>query len=466
MKTAVVILAAGEGTRMRSRHPKVLHPVAGVPMIQHVIRAARELHPDHIVAVVGYGAEEVRKALEDDVLCVEQPQQLGTGHAVLQTRRVLEEQADAILVLYGDVPLITADTLKRLLGHHAETRPVITMLTAHFADPRGYGRVLRDAEGRVTGIVEEAVADAEQRARTEINAGLYVFDAAWLWSRLPRVPLSPAGEYYLTELVGMATAEGQRVEALTTPDPTEVIGINTRAQQARAEAVLRDRIRARWLDAGVTMIDPSSTWIDAEVELGRDTVLYPDTYLQGKTVIGEECVIGPGTLIRDSTVGDRCKIVFSVIEEAVLEEDVDVGPFSHLRRGAYLEAGVHIGNFGEVKNSHLGRGVKMGHFSYLGDATVGEGVNIGAGTITCNYDGVRKHRTVIGERAFIGSDTMLVAPVTIGAGARTGAGSVVTRDIPPGSLAYGVPARVRESGSTSAEDSDPTVSSDGESFSA
>jgi len=432
-------------------------------MIQHVIAAAREIQPDHMVAVVGYGAEEVRKSLGEEIVCVEQTQQLGTGHAVLQAQQVLKDQAKAILVLYGDVPLITPDTLKRLLHHHAKTRPVITMLTAHLSDPTGYGRIVRDEGGRVVGIVEEAVASAEQRTLTEINAGLYVFDAEWLWSRLPRIPLSPAGEYYLTELVGMAIAEGQRVESLTTSDPTEVIGINTRAQQAAAEAVLRDRIRARWMDAGVTMIDPSSTWIDAEVELGRDTVLYPDTYLQGKTVIGEECVIGPGTLIRDSTVGDRCKIAFSVIEEAVLEEDVDVGPFSHLRRGAYLERGVHIGNFGEVKNSRLGRGVKMGHFSYLGDATVGEGVNIGAGTITCNYDGVTKHHTVIGDHAFIGSDTMLVAPVTVGAGARTGAGSVVTRDIPPGCLAYGVPARVREPKPTSVTDADTASPSDGES---
>ncbi len=228
-------------------------------------------------------------------------------------------------------------------------------------------------------------------------------------------------------------------------DPQETLGINTRAQQAEAEAVLRDRIRARWLEAGVTMIDPSSTWIDADVSIGADTALYPDTYLLGRTVIGAECTLGPGTFIRDSLVGDRCHIVFSMIEEAVLEEEVDIGPYSHLRRGAHLGRGVHIGNFGEIKNSTLGPGVKMGHFSYLGDATVGEGVNIGAGTITCNYDGEKKHPTIIEDRAFIGSDTMLVAPVTIGAEARTGAGSVVTRDVPPRSLAYGVPARVRES---------------------
>jgi bifunctional UDP-N-acetylglucosamine pyrophosphorylase/glucosamine-1-phosphate N-acetyltransferase len=442
---------------MRSRRPKVLHSVAGAPMISHVVTAAREIRPDHLVVVVGHGGDEVRAALGEEVLYVEQARQMGTGHAVQQTQQVLEGRTDAVMVLYGDVPLIRPDTLRRMLRHHAATQPAITMLTAHLEDPTGYGRVLRDAGGRVTGIVEDAVASDEQHAINEINVGLYVFDADWLWAHLPRIPVSPTGEYYLTDLVDMAVAERQGVEALTTADSTEVLGINTRAQLASAEAVLRERIRARWLEAGVTMIDPSSTWIDAGVQVGRDTVLFPDTYLQGRTVIGEECVIGPGTLIRDSVVGDRCRILFSVIEEAVLEEDVDVGPFSHLRKGAHLGPGVHIGNFGEIKNSRLGRGVKMGHFSYLGDATVGEGVNIGAGTITCNYDGTAKHPTIIEDGAFIGSDTMLVAPVTVGAGARTGAGSVVTRDVPPRSLVYGVPARVR---SSKQEPVDETAESD------
>lgn len=428
---------------MRSRRPKVLHPVAGAPMISHVVMAAQAIQPDHLVVVIGHGGDEVRAALGEDVVYVKQARQMGTAHAVQRTQEVLEGRTDTVMVLYGDVPLIRPDTLRRMLHHHAATQPAITMLTAHLENPRGYGRVLRDNGGQVTGIVEDAVANDDQRAINEINAGLYIFEADWLWTHLPQVPVSPAGEYYLTDLVSIAIAGGQKVEALTAADSTEVLGINTRAQQAIAEAVLRDRIRTRWLEAGVTMIDPSSTWIDIGVRLGCDTILFPDTYLQGHTVIGEECVIGPGTLIRDSVVGDRCRILFSVIEEAVLEEDVDVGPFSHLRKGAHLGPGVHVGNFGEIKNSRLGRGVKMGHFSYLGDATVGDGVNIGAGTITCNYDGVAKHPTVIEDRAFIGSDTMLVAPVTVGAGARTGAGSVVTRDVPPGSLVYGVPARVR-----------------------
>lgn len=428
---------------MRSRRPKVLHPVAGLPMILHVVRAAGALDPSQIIVVVGRGADEVRATLGDGVVYAEQAEQLGTAHALRQARDHVADGVEAVLTLYGDTPLVTAETLTAMCEQHAETRPAITMLTAHLEDPTGYGRILRDTDNRVVGIVEEAVATDAQKAIKEYNPGFYVFEAEWLWPNLERVEKSPAGEYYLTDLIALAVADGRAVEALVAEDPRETLGINTRAQQAEAEAVLRERIRQRWLEAGVSMIDPSATWIDADVTIGIDTVLYPDTYLQGRTVVGEACTLGPGALIRDSVVGNRCQILFSVVEEAALEDDVDVGPYSHLRRGAHLGRGVHIGNFGEIKNSTLGPGVKMGHFSYLGDATVGAEVNIGAGTITCNYDGVQKHPTVIGERAFIGSDTMLVAPVVIGEEAKTGAGSVVTHDVPPRSLAYGVPARVQ-----------------------
>ena len=444
LRYAVVVLAAGEGTRMRSHQPKVLHPVAGAPMVSHVLKTATSLSPQQIVVVVGHAAEQVKAAVGSEPAFAEQTEQLGTAHAAMQARAKIDAPVEAILVLYGDTPLITSDTLAAMLERHAAARPAITMLTAHLENPTGYGRVIRDQAGHVASVVEEAVATVEQKDIQEINTGFYVFDAEWLWPALERVQKSPAGEYYLTDLVELAITDGRRVEALQAQDTQETLGINTRAQQAEAEAVLRHRIRARWLDAGVAMIDPSSTWIDADVSIGADTVIYPNTYLHGRTVVGSGCTLGPGTLIRDSRVGSRCQVVFSVIEEAVLEDDVDIGPFSHLRRGAHLGRGVHIGNFGEIKNSTLGPGVKMGHFSYLGDATVGEDVNIGAGTITCNYDGERKHPTVIEEGAFIGSDTMLVAPVTVGAGSRTGAGSVVTRDVPPESLAYGVPARVRK----------------------
>lgn len=449
LEIAVIILAAGEGTRMNSQYPKVLHPVAGAPMLSHILRTARALDPSQTVVVVGHEAQQVQAVFSNGLTYAEQAEQLGTAHAVLQARDYISDAAEAVLVLYGDTPLITTDTLAEMCERHAATRPAITMLTTCIDDPTGYGRIIRDAGNRLVGIVEEAVATDAQKAIQEINPGFYLFDTEWLWPGLERVERSPAGEYYLTDLVELAVADGCTVEALVADDPRETLGVNTRAQQAEAEAVIRGRIRQQWLDAGVTMIDPSSTWIDADVEIGPDTVLYPDTYLQGQTTIGEQCELGPGTLIRDSVLGDRCQIIFSMIEEAVLEDEVDVGPYSHLRRGAQLGRGVHIGNFGEIKNSTLGPGVKMGHFSYLGDATVGAEVNVGAGTITCNYDGEKKHPTTIEERAFIGSDTMLVAPVTVGAESRTGAGSVVTRDVPPRSLAYGVPARVRET-----EDSD------------
>jgi bifunctional UDP-N-acetylglucosamine pyrophosphorylase/glucosamine-1-phosphate N-acetyltransferase len=445
LNLAVVVLAAGEGTRMHSRRPKVLHRVAGLPMVVHVVRTSRTLNPRQVVVVVGYERHEVQDVLGNDVAYADQPQQLGTAHAVLQARPHIDPEVDTVLAVYGDAPLITADTLNMMLQRHITTQATITMLTTHIPDPTGYGRIIRDG-GQVVAIVEEAVATSDQKALTEINPGFYLFDSDWLWSALERVEPSPAGEYYLTDLAELAGADGRVVDAVVAADAQETLGVNTRAQLADAEAILRERIRQRWLGAGVTLVDPPSTWIDADVTIGVDTEIHPNTYLQGQTTIGEECSLGPGTLIRDSIIGDRCRVVFSTVEEATLHEGVDVGPYSHLRRGASLGPGVHVGNFGEIKNSTLGTGVKMGHFSYLGDATVGDDVNIGAGTITCNYDGQRKHATIIEAGAFIGSDTMLVAPVTIGAGARTGAGAVVVRDIPADSLAYGVPARIRSDG--------------------
>ncbi len=443
MSVSIVILAAGQGTRMKSDRPKVLHPVAGEPMIRHVVAVAKALEPVRLAVVVGHGEEEVRAALGDDVLFVRQPEQLGTGHALAQAREAVAGTADTVMALYGDTPLLTLELLRRLLDRHHAVQPALTLLTTHLDDPYGYGRILRDEDGRVMAIVEEVDASPEQRRITEINTGLYCFDDRWVWDRLECLPLSPKGEYYLTDVVALALEQGARVEAVTTDDPFPVLGINTRAQLAQAEAIMRQRIRERWMDAGVTLMDPASAWIDAGVTIGQDTVILPNTFLQGETRVGRECVIGPNTLIRDSTLGDRCQVRFSVVEEAVLEDDVDVGPFGHLREGAHLARGVHMGNFGEVKNSYVGPGTKMGHFSYLGDAQVGANVNIGAGTITCNYDGERKHPTVIEDGAFIGSDTMLVAPVRVGAGAKTGAGSVVTHDVPAGAIVYGVPARVR-----------------------
>lgn len=442
MQLAHVILAAGQGTRMKSRLPKVLHPILDKPMILYAVETALRVSPQPPVLVIGHGADAVQATVGERARYVVQEEQLGTGHAVLQARPLLEGNVDAVLVTYGDMPLLRVETLRHLVQEHAQTRATITMLTAVLDNPRGYGRILRDATGNVVGIVEEVDATPEQRAIRELNVGIYVFDAAWLWEHLPRVQPSPVkGEYYLTDLVGMAVAEGRPVRALPVDDTEEVLGVNTRVHLAEVTRALQRRVNRVWMLAGVTMVDPESTYIGTDVRLGSDVVIHPQTYIYGQTTIGEGSEIGPQTYIVSSQVGRNCRVFYSVLEHAVLEDEVDIGPFGHLRKGAHLARGVHMGNFGEVKNSYLGPGTKMGHFSYVGDAEVGANVNIGAGTITCNYDGKRKHKTIIEDDVFIGSDTMLVAPVRIGRGARTGAGSVVTRDIPPYTLAYGVPAK-------------------------
>jgi bifunctional UDP-N-acetylglucosamine pyrophosphorylase/glucosamine-1-phosphate N-acetyltransferase len=443
-RIAAVILAAGQGTRMQSDLPKVLHRVCGLPMVLWAVRNAQGSGAEHIVLVVGNGAAEVQAAVGDGVTYVEQAQRLGTAHAALQARQTLLEKAEVVLLLYGDMPALRRETLQHLLERHLAHNPAITMLTVRSNDSMGFGRVVRDDTGRVREIVEEAVATPEILALTELNCGVYCFDAAWLWRRLPDVPVThPKGEYYLTDMVSLAVADGLPIEAVTIDDVEEVQGINNRVHLARCEATVRQRINEALMLGGVTLIDPASTYVEATVQVGRDTILYPNTVLQGQTVIGERCAIGPNTIVRDTRIGSDCAVLASVLEEALLEDHVEIGPFGHLRKGAHLGARVHMGNFGEVKNAYLAPGTKMGHFSYLGDAEVAENVNIGAGTITCNYDGAHKHRTLIGRDAFIGSGTMLVAPVKVGAGAKIGAGSVVTRDVAPGTLAFGVPARPR-----------------------
>jgi len=445
-KLAAVVLAAGQGTRMKSSLPKVLHPIAGRPMIEYVLDAVAPLVVGKPVVVVGHGADLVRQRVGGAATFVLQEEQLGTGHAVLQAREILQDRADHVLVLNGDMPLLATETLRSLADAHEDHSATITLLTCALEDPMGFGRILRDEKGSVVGIIEEHEATPEQQAISELNAGVYCFEAVWLWQALPRLPLSSKGEYYLTDAVRMAVGEHREVQAIAVPDVQEALGINDRGHLARVEAVVRQLICGALMCDGVTLIDPASTYVDAGVVVGQDTIIYPNSHLLGSTTVGSNSLIGPNTIIRDSTIGDGCRLEASVIEGATVEDDVSIGPFAHLRKGAHLATGVHMGNFGEVKNAYLGPEAKMGHFSYVGDAMVGARANIGAGTITCNYDGVKKNLTVIEEDAFIGSDTMLVAPVKVGARARTGAGSVVTRDIPADSTAYGVPARVQQTG--------------------
>lgn len=440
MVTTAVILAAGQGTRMHSALPKVLHPLAGQTLIQYAIDAVAGLGNELPVVVVGHAADQVRAAVGNAARFALQEQQLGTANAVQAAEPLLAGKTDLVVVTSADLPLLTADSVQRLVAAQKVNTGPITLLSVISDTPRGFGRVVRNELGMVSAIVEERDATPEEYAIRELNFGVYCFDAQWLWPALNRVPLSPKGEYYLTDLVKIAVSEGCNVQALPVSDPDETVGINTRVHLSEAEAIVRRRITTEWMEAGVTIIDPSATYIQKGVKIGQDTVIWPNTYLRGTTIIGQDCEIGPNSIITDTQIGNGCKVLSAVLEKAVLEDHVDMGPFARLRKGAHLADGVHMGNFGEVKDSYLGPGTKMGHFSYIGNATIGKNVNIGAGTITCNYDGEHKHPTEIGDNVFIGSDTMLVAPVKLGEGARTGAGAVVTHDVPPHEVVVGVPA--------------------------
>jgi bifunctional UDP-N-acetylglucosamine pyrophosphorylase / glucosamine-1-phosphate N-acetyltransferase len=447
---AAVVLAAGKSTRFKSKLVKVLHPVAGVPMIRYTLDALAGLGAQRAVLVLGQQADLVRAALADlsslslGLDTVVQTEQLGTGHALLQARTLLEGSFGAILCVYGDMPLLSSATLRRLHQRHQESGATITLLTVISPDSMQFGRIVRDGAGRVAAIVEEDQTTPEQRSIRELNVGVYCFDAKWLWPHLADLPVSPRGEYFLTDTVAQAVAEGQIVEAVAVEDLEEVMGVNTRVHLAAVEQVMRQRVRQRLMLGGVTLVDPATVYADATVEVGPDTVIYPNCLLAGSTRIGSDCAIGPGTRVVDSTIGRNCEVVNSVVEGAVVEDGAHVGPFSHLRNGALLRTGVHVGNFAEIKNSTIGAGSHVGHFSYLGDAVLGERVNVGAGTITCNYDGQRKNPTEIGDDVLLGSDTLLVAPVRVGKRARTGAGAVVTHDVPDDALVTGIPARVRE----------------------
>ena len=434
---------------MKSTLPKVLHPVCGQPMLHYPVSVIKEVSaPDSkVVVVVGYGRHEVETAFADKGLTFAfQSEQLGTGHAVMQAVESLKGFDGDVLILSGDVPLITADTVRALVKFHrsgGKDAPVLTLVTAMLADPSGYGRVVRGEAGAVERVVEDKDCDACQRAIVEINAGIYLVKAAFLFENLKRLGNANAqAEYYLPDLIEIARRAGHVVKALTHHDSQEVMGINNRVELAKAGSIMRGRINAALMLSGVTIIDPDRTYIDAGVSVGSDTVIYPGAHIIGKTVIGSGCVIEEGSRIVDSTLGDGTKVrSYSIIESTKVGKDGVIGPFARLRPGSDIADEVRIGNFVEVKNAIIGRGTKANHLSYLGDAVIGSGVNIGAGTITCNYDGEKKHQTVIEDRAFIGSDTQLVAPVKVGRGAYVGSGTTVTKDVPPDAL---VVTRVKE----------------------
>jgi bifunctional UDP-N-acetylglucosamine pyrophosphorylase / glucosamine-1-phosphate N-acetyltransferase len=483
-----ILMAAGQGTRMRSKLVKVLHPIAGRPMLGYGLELASRCAGEAVVAVIGHQAAKVKAAIEAQyasghaapsmpvrekgltahvkagrgstspeaprVLIAEQAEQLGTGHAVMQARTVFERTrggpAETFLILNGDTPLLSETTVRDLIRLHQADGAAVTLLTARIDDAKGYGRIVRQhgAEGRVARIVEERDASEVERAIREINVGTYVVDGAFLFKALDELrPQNAQQEYYLTDIVELAVRQGRQVSALVAPNADEALGINTRQQLAAAERIVRGHINARWMAAGVTLRDPERTWIDADVEIGQDTVLYPNVTLEGRTQIGQDCVIHSHTRIVDSVLGDRVTVQDScVIREARLESDNTVGPFAHLRPGAVLRRSAKVGNFVEIKKAELGEGTKANHLSYLGDARIGKDVNIGAGTITCNYDGFKKHETIIEDEVFVGSDTQFVAPVTVGRGAIIAAGSTITTDVPANALSIARSQQVNRDG--------------------
>lgn len=436
MSLEIVILAAGQGTRMRSALPKVLHPIAGNSMLGHVIHSARQLDPQRIHVVIGHGAEAVRERLAaDDLSFVLQDQQLGTGHAVAQAVPFIE--SDTVLILYGDVPLIEVETLQRLLKQAAPQQ--LGLLTVELDDPTGYGRIVRDAAGKVTAIVEQKDANAAERAITEGNTGILAVPSQRLGDWLSRLSNNNAqGEYYLTDVIAMAVSDGLVVATEQPHDAMEVQGANDRKQLAELERHYQLRAARRLMAQGVTLRDPTRFDVRGEVTVGRDILIDINVILEGKVVIEDDVVIGPNCVIKDSTLRKGVVIkANSHIEGAILGEGSDAGPFARLRPGTVLEARAHVGNFVELKNAHMGEGAKAGHLTYLGDAEIGARTNIGAGTITCNYDGANKWKTVLGEDVFIGSNNSLVAPVDISSGATTAAGSTITQNVDNAQLAVG-----------------------------
>jgi bifunctional UDP-N-acetylglucosamine pyrophosphorylase/glucosamine-1-phosphate N-acetyltransferase len=435
----VIILAAGQGTRMKSELPKVLHPLCGKPLFLRALGTARRLEPKTVTIVIGHGAERVRLAYpEKDVCWVIQEQQLGTGHAVLCAKKTFDGFDGDVMILSGDVPMIQEKTLRTMVAHHRSRRAAVTLLTAYLQEPKGYGRILRGTDGSVTGIVEEKDATEAQRKIGEVNAGIYIAAVPFLFAALGRVTNdNRQGEYYLPDIVSVGIAQGKSIETVRVDDPREMMGINSREELAFMEKNLRQDINKKWMSAGVTLKDPDTTYIDDSVTIGRDTVIGPNTQLCGKTVLGERCRIDGSAFLTDAEVGNDVHLRFSVVlSQCRVEQGVIIGPFAHLRPGTHLGPDVHIGNFVETKEAKVGAGTKANHLTYLGDVTIGRDTNIGAGTITCNYDGFQKYKTTIGDRVQVGSDTTLVAPIALGDDVYVATASTIRHDIPSGALAY------------------------------
>ena len=435
----VILLAAGQGTRMKSELPKVLHPLGGKALLLHALHAARGLSPGIIAIVIGHGGAAVREAEPaTDITWVVQKRQLGTGHAVLSAQPAFNDFGGDVLILSGDVPLIRKETLQHLVSEHRRRRAALTLLTARLVEPKGYGRILRNDLGRIVGIIEEKDATPEQRQIDEVNAGIYVVAAPFLFAALPAVKNNNRqGEYYLPDIVGIGLSQQKSIETVDVEDSSEMMGINSREELAAMEKNLRQRTNQKWLLAGVTLKDPDTTYIDEEVTIGKDTVIGPNTQLCGKTVIGSGCRIDGSAFVTDAMIGDQVHLRFSVVlTSCQVERGAIIGPFAHLRPGTELGANVHIGNFVEAKEAKLGEGTKANHLTYLGDVTIGRETNIGAGTITCNYDGFKKYKSVIGDRVQVGSDTTLVAPINLGDDVYVATASTVRHDIPAGALVY------------------------------
>ncbi|MDD6133353.1 MAG: bifunctional UDP-N-acetylglucosamine diphosphorylase/glucosamine-1-phosphate N-acetyltransferase GlmU [Selenomonadaceae bacterium] len=437
-----VILAAGKGTRMKSKLPKVLHKAAGKSMVQHVIDAAKAAGAKRNIVVTGFGGDMVREAIGDQAEFAQQKEQLGTGHAVMQTADLLKDETGTVMVLCGDTPLLTGDLLKKLFDSHVEAKAKATVLTAIMPDATGYGRIIRTADGSVQKIVEHKDATEEERQVKEVNSGIYCFEAKALFESLKKVTNDNAqGEYYLPDVLEILQKQGEKIWAVAADDYESTLGINSRQQLAGAEKILRRRKNEELMAEGVTLMDPDTTYVDADVKVGRDTVIYPMTWLEGNTVIGEECEIGPSIRFQNVKAGNHVTGQFTYAHDCELEDGVILGQFTHIRPDTHLAEGVKIGNFVEVKNSTVGKGSKLPHLSYIGDTDMGAGCNMGCGTITVNYDGKTKFRTKIGNDAFIGCNSNLVAPVEVEDGAYVGAGSTITKTVPSNTLAI---ARARQ----------------------